>query len=89
MAYTALVSEEGTIILSDQLALIGEEAPLPSDTQIEEMTCVGRRSGLSRRRCGMDGMLPTRVGSRSARCGWRYGATGPKRSSMRAATCSG
>ena len=38
MTYTALVDEEGTIILSDQLALIGEEAPLPSDTQIEETT---------------------------------------------------
>ena len=37
-AYTALVGEEGTIVLSDQLALIGEEAPVPSDTQIEEAT---------------------------------------------------
>jgi len=41
MAYTALVNEEGTITLSDQLALIGEEAPLPSDTQIEETTWRG------------------------------------------------
>jgi len=41
MAYTALVNEEGTITLSDQLALIGEEVPLPSDTQIEETTWRG------------------------------------------------
>ncbi len=37
-AYTALVGEEGTIVLSDQLALIGEEVVMPSDTQIEEAT---------------------------------------------------
>ena|GEM_PF-577537 len=41
MAYTALVDEEGTIILSDQLALIGEEAVVPSETQIEETTWRG------------------------------------------------
>jgi class 3 adenylate cyclase len=41
MAYTALVDEEGTIILSDQLALIGEEASVPPDTQIEETTWRG------------------------------------------------
>ncbi|MEE8392010.1 MAG: adenylate/guanylate cyclase domain-containing protein, partial [Anaerolineae bacterium] len=38
MAYTALVDEEGTIILSDQLALIGEKVTVPYDTQIEETT---------------------------------------------------
>jgi len=32
------VGEEGTIVLSDQLALIGEEVVMPSDTQIEEAT---------------------------------------------------
>ena len=37
-AFVALVNEEGTITLSDQLALIGEEVSLPSDTQIEETT---------------------------------------------------
>jgi class 3 adenylate cyclase len=41
VAYTALVDEEGRIVLSDQLALIGEEAPLPSDTRIEETTWRG------------------------------------------------
>jgi class 3 adenylate cyclase len=38
MAYTALVDEEGTVVLSDQLALIGEEAPVPLDTQFEVET---------------------------------------------------
>ncbi|HUX75530.1 MAG TPA: FtsX-like permease family protein [Anaerolineae bacterium] len=41
VAYTALVDEEGRIVLSDRLALIGEEAPLPSDTRIEETTWRG------------------------------------------------
>jgi class 3 adenylate cyclase len=41
MAYNALVDEGGTIILSDQLALIGEEAAVPPDTQIEETTWRG------------------------------------------------
>jgi len=38
MAYIALVDEEGTIILSDQLALTGEKVTVPYDTQIEETT---------------------------------------------------
>jgi len=41
MAYTALVDERGTIVLSDQLALIGEEAPVWSDTRIEDATWRG------------------------------------------------
>jgi adenylate cyclase len=41
MAYTALVDEDGTIILSDQLALIGEETSVPPGTQIEETTWRG------------------------------------------------
>ncbi|MCP4590167.1 MAG: hypothetical protein GY842_05450, partial [bacterium] len=37
-AYVALVDNAGTIILSDQFALIGEEVAVPSDTRIEEAT---------------------------------------------------
>jgi adenylate cyclase len=37
-AYVALVDDTGTIIISDQFALIGEEVSVPSDTQIEEAT---------------------------------------------------
>ncbi|UCC63251.1 MAG: HAMP domain-containing protein, partial [Anaerolineae bacterium] len=35
LAYIALVDEEGVIQFSDQLALVGETAPLPATTQIE------------------------------------------------------
>jgi putative ABC transport system permease protein len=38
VAYTALVGEDGTILVSDQLALIGEQVPLPGDTHLEETT---------------------------------------------------
>jgi len=41
VAYVALVNEEGTIVLSGQLVLIGEQAPLPSDARIEETTWRG------------------------------------------------
>lgn len=37
-AYVALVDDAGTIVLSDQFALIGEEVSTPPDTQIEEAT---------------------------------------------------
>jgi class 3 adenylate cyclase len=40
-AFVALVNEEGTVIISDQLALVGEEVALPSDTQVEESTWRG------------------------------------------------
>ena len=36
VAYVAMVDETGVIQLSDQLALIGEPAPLPARTQVEE-----------------------------------------------------
>ncbi len=38
LAYSALVDNDGTVILSDQLGLIGEVVSAPSDTQIEEAT---------------------------------------------------
>jgi class 3 adenylate cyclase len=41
VAYTALVDEKGTVVLSDQLALIGEETIVPRETQIEETTWRG------------------------------------------------
>jgi ABC-type antimicrobial peptide transport system permease subunit/class 3 adenylate cyclase len=37
-AYAALIDEGGTIVLADQLALIGEKAPVPFDTEVEEAT---------------------------------------------------
>jgi ABC-type antimicrobial peptide transport system permease subunit len=41
MAYVALVNGKGEIVLSDQLALVDETAPLPNDTHIEEATWHG------------------------------------------------
>ncbi len=43
MAYTALVDEDGTILLSDQLALMGEKASVPAGTRIDEMTWRGEK----------------------------------------------
>jgi adenylate cyclase len=41
MAYTALVDREGTIVLSDPLALIGEETPVSVHSRVEETTWRG------------------------------------------------
>jgi putative ABC transport system permease protein len=58
-AYVALVDEEGTVVLSDQLALIGEEAPVPSAAQVEETTWRGEEMWVASTplRRGQDGEL--------------------------------
>ncbi len=38
VAYTALVDQEGTVVLSDQLALMGEQMSVPAEARIEEST---------------------------------------------------
>jgi len=42
LAYMALVDQEGEILISDQLALVGESAPVVADTRVEEATWRGK-----------------------------------------------
>ena len=41
LAYIALVDNNGDILLSDQMALVGEQAPVPADTTLEKTTWLG------------------------------------------------